>query len=293
MEGNMFGCGTDSLQEGVVRRNEELLLQDVSNLLAHVALPEYLIKLYQSVKDLRCGQHAVFLDEFLPNIREYRHNIWLVTQKMADQLLQPAVLAQLQTEMKLAVALFRLVCSAARQTDALEYSRATAALLRSHTSAYASLPIQTMLRAQQTQLEDLQLSMSQVASLAKMGMEVFAELRSLNAESRSEDSQQQPLKSLAASREAKLEAAGRCLAKCQVQSLLSDEQFIRYQAKRRDDPFIPHIHPMLLVLVDSCLKPRAPRLPKTSACRLQGSQHLQQRDAGADWSLIPMRLRRL
>lgn len=67
--------------------------------------------------------------------------------------------------------------TAALQTDPRQFARATLALLQSN----AAYPIQTVLRAQQSQLEYLQLSMGQAARLAELGIDLFAQLRALSA----------------------------------------------------------------------------------------------------------------
>lgn len=72
--------------------------------------------------------------------------------------------------------------SAALQTDPGQFARAILALLH----ANATYPIQTVLRAQQAQLENVQLSMGQAGRLAELGIDLFAQLRALSAASSAE-----------------------------------------------------------------------------------------------------------
>ncbi|KAK9788709.1 hypothetical protein WJX73_006061 [Symbiochloris irregularis] len=244
-------------------QHDDLVVNEVNSLLERndgTSLPHFLVKLYQTVLAFRAGQYAP-VDDVVVYMREYRHQAWLLAERLQDPSLEPAALANAQTEMKLAAALLQASWSALSRVEDNQHSRATVTMLRCHASAYASLPTHLVLSALKAQWESMQLSKEQAATIAMMGLDLFAQLRTIKAGPAEGMEALHP----SAPTNAKLLAAGRCIGRCTVQlgcaKLLSDEQFIRWQAKRMDDPVMHHLHPMLLVLVHCCLQQRAPRLP--------------------------------
>ncbi|KAK9798221.1 hypothetical protein WJX73_009204 [Symbiochloris irregularis] len=269
-----LSCGLGATWDDASCRREDLivaadLLADIKNLLASSKLPAlqeypaYLRKIFQRVVALRSGRQCVYNkeDTFVENIREMRHSAWMLSEQYQNPLLSPEARAHLCAEMKAAVALTRAAVAAALQSEEPQYSRATLALLRHHARAYAAFPVQTVFKAQRGQLENMQLSLGQVAQLANLGLDVFAELRQLNAE----EPLQLLLQSSSDPMDTRLLAAGSCMARCQTQlcvsEVLSDVQYMRWQAKHRDEQVVQNLYPMLLLLVQACLEPRAPRLP--------------------------------
>ncbi|KAK9791136.1 hypothetical protein WJX73_006853 [Symbiochloris irregularis] len=249
-------------------RQEDLLVADIQDLLLRSSLPAlrqpfspYIQKLVQAGVALRSGQHVGYLDNaaFVDNIQEFCENAWTLTQKIQQPLLEPLELAHARSEMKTAVALTRAGMTAALKTEGIFQS--TMALLQHEKAAYASYPVQTMFEAQRAQLEYMQMSPAQLAHVATLGINLFASLRELHAQNES----QAPLQlsfldlsdSMTGARDPKMQALASCTVQLCCEEWLSDEQFLRMQSKDPSSPIIPNLYPLLLVLVDTCLKPRA------------------------------------
>ncbi|KAK9803043.1 hypothetical protein WJX73_000101 [Symbiochloris irregularis] len=188
---------------------EQKARADISQLLAKSGLPlleiypPYLHSFIQAIAELRSGEECSLLEDIPGHIKDFRQNLSKLGQRIEDQSSEPHVLALARAEMKAAVALKRTAVAAA---------------------------LQTVLRSHQDLLAHLQLSMQQVAGFAEMAINLFAQLRAMNAEDNTE-------------------AYGICMARCQLQmsneEWLNDVQFLRWQTWRGGC----NLHPVLLVVM--------------------------------------------
>ncbi|KAK9810847.1 hypothetical protein WJX73_001611 [Symbiochloris irregularis] len=240
----------DHRQEAMLKAD---LLSEISGLLGENNLPmleefpPYLQRHIEAVVALRSGQKSVFFSNFQASAKEYRDEVWNLTQQTQDPSLEPAALQNVRAQMKVGV-----------------WSA----------SIFTSPPTQLDLENQRAQLEYLHLSMGQLARIASMGMDLFEQLRALSFNEGDGAERATSRLSLQRSRKGvisfaqdpRLQAVGRCILRCQAQLLdeewLSCEQIMRRQGgKYRHEPMTTNLHSMLLLLVDTIMKPSVPRLP--------------------------------
>ncbi|KAK9803080.1 hypothetical protein WJX73_007698 [Symbiochloris irregularis] len=191
-----------TVQQDVVR-TQQSLRAELSQVLSSCGLPllqaypPYLQSLLQALAELRCGQRCAYVQNLVGNMQDFRYNAGIVARRIEDPSLEPSALARLRAEVKVLVALIRATV------------------------------------AHKDQLDYLQLSLEQLGHLAKMGVDVFAEMRAAPS----------------------MQAYGSCWAKCQLEmshgKWLSEMQLLRWMSADIN------LHPMLLVLTDAILKPRA------------------------------------
>ncbi|KAK9810764.1 hypothetical protein WJX73_005787 [Symbiochloris irregularis] len=219
-------------------RHEDVLAGEISHLLQGSRLPvlaqpypPFVQKLFKAVVALRSGQRVAYLDEsvFVDNIQDFSHNAHRLTSQLDNPSLVPDEMAQVRAEMTAAVGCMRFGMSTAlRSRDMSWFTRATAALMQYEASAYAALPSQTVVRAQSTHLEYMQLSPGQVARVASMGIDLIATLRQLGASSGTEDDLQLLYPSFTGAsdraRDAKLEVVARMTMQLCCAEWLADEQ---------------------------------------------------------------------
>ncbi|KAK9812569.1 hypothetical protein WJX73_009676 [Symbiochloris irregularis] len=241
---------------------EDVLVGEISHLLQSSRLPvlaqpypPFIQKAFEGVVALRSGQRAAYLDGrvFVDNIQDLCHNAHRLSFQLDDPSLVPDEMAHVRAEMTAAVGCMRLGFSAAFESSGMSaFTQANTALLQYEASAYASLPTQTICNAQKTHLDHMQLSLSQVAHFATVGIDLIATLRQLGASSNAEDDLQLAFPSFTGAsddaRDAKLEAVSRITMQLCCAEWLADEQLIRMQSKHPREIIIPNVFPMLLVL---------------------------------------------
>ncbi|KAK9788707.1 hypothetical protein WJX73_004256 [Symbiochloris irregularis] len=269
------GSCTNHFSRAGRRRHEDLLVREVRETLASCCLPAYLHVRLEIVMASRSGRKMAYLNRFVANNLENSHHAFKLAQQAQDPSLTAFACERVRAEMTVAAAVNRACVSAAQRNDPHQYAQACIALMQSNVLC----PMSTVLGALTAQVDYMQLSSHQMAHLADLGIKLLEQLRMLNAGGNNEDTLHLPISPDAriSVRAANMLAVGSRIAECQVQlcgeEWLSDEQLLRWQSKAPDSPVIPNLYPLMLIVVDACLKPRAPRLPLPHSARNDLEQH--------------------
>ncbi|KAK9803077.1 hypothetical protein WJX73_007448 [Symbiochloris irregularis] len=277
MTENVSDTSNSRTREAGTCRQADMLMTELSDLLRSDGLPmleelpPYLNNLFCALTALRLGQKYVWLGRFTSNLTEFRRNAWRLTRQAQDPALDPSALALVQAEIKVAVVLLRAGMLAALRNKLPMglFSRGTLALLQQHSASYATFPKEMVNEALRAQLGYMQPSLEQLGRIAQLGIDMFAALRTVNAQFDAEEARQLLLPGSqrdtisVRARDAKMQAIGSCVARCQVQFHcdlgLNDMQFMRWQSSPPHSQIAQNVYPLMLVAASCSALDTAPK----------------------------------